>query len=189
MKNSSNILISLFILFFISSCAPSLGLTEIKDLIDNDLDAVSNNDIEYILNNVPVKYWESHSIEIEREYLESILSEDKSTVYSNISNLNVREKIKCKSFNFYLVSFSIQGATMTKYIDSTHVNSLYEEYGKRNVNYNPYSNILTIVEDRNKLVLYDKDKKWKIYNISVEHEEFIEEYFTKGLWNCLKSNL
>lgn len=160
--------------------------------MEKDLTAISENDIEYTVNNTPYKYWKSYSKEgIRANLKKNYTIGEVSVVFGEISGLKVQNKKRCNSFNYYYyyyyyATFFVQEAWYAKYLDSTALEFYYQEYGKNNVNFNSNSKILTIVDTKKKVVIFDKDRKWKVLIIN---DEFLGKNYGEDFSDCLKSSL
>ena len=166
-----------------SSCAPQLSIFEIKQKINNNYTALFEGDVKHLLKNLPKKYLEEYGKIGIREELSKIYKGRRYPVgHSNIGELVVQNRNKCNTFNYYIVTYKVSKAQMTPYLDSTALALNQKEYGKENVFFNPNSKILHVTEYKTSILIFDKDKKWKVLDLD---KEYLDRYYG-GFSKCLK---
>ena len=185
----------LFIIIFqtLSSCAPKLTFTEIKERVNADYIAFNENDVEYEFNNTPVKYLKGYGEEGFRKKLQKTYESRKKRKYpllfDDIGDLRTQDINKCNSTYFYKVKYIVDKAEMTPYLDSIALERNYKSYGKENVNFNPNSKILQTRLRKESILILDKDKIWKILNFTDFDNELYDRLFGKGFSKCVKSKV
>jgi hypothetical protein len=185
----------LLIVFFhtLGSCAPKLTFTEIEKRINSHYIAFNENDIEYEFNNKPVIYLKEYGEEGIRENLQEVYQLRATRKYpiffDNIGDLKIQDINKCKSTYFYKVTYIIDKSQMTPYLDSTALERNYKSYGEDNVSFNPYSKILETRMTKENILVFDKDKVWKLLDFTDFDEQLYDRFFGKGFSKCLKTKV
>tara|TARA_B100000949_G_scaffold227326_1_gene233605 strand:- start:580 stop:1185 length:606 start_codon:yes stop_codon:yes gene_type:complete len=192
MKNSL-LTISFILIVILSSCAPKLTFTQIEERINEDYIAFNENDIEYEYDNTPVKYLKEYGEEGFRKKLQKTYDSKKNTkypvIFNDIGELKVQEIDKCNSTYFYKVKYTIDKSQMTPYLDSIALDRNYKSYGKENVNFNPNSKILQTRLRKESILIFDKDKVWKLLTYKDFDEKLYDRLFGKGFSDCVKSKV
>ncbi len=181
-------LIAYCILFLgIYSCSPKLPIFEIEEKINDDYTAHFEGDIEHMIRDTPTKLLKKYGEKGLRKKLMLVFNDSREypVGYSNIGELDVKREGKCRSYRYYDVTYLVTKSQMTPFIDSTALKLNYKEYGKENVYLNPSSKILHVTERKHTILVYDRDKNWKILSYDIK---FLEEAFGKKFSDCLESN-
>ena len=193
MINKYQLFLLIIIFQTISSCAPKLTFTEIKERVNKEYIAFNDNDIEYEYDNAPVKYLKEYGEEGFRKELQQIYELRKEReypiIFSDIGDLKVQDLNKCNSTYFYKVKYRVDKAQMTPYLDSTALELNYKNYGKKNVSFNPNSKILQTRINKESILIFDKDKIWKILSFTDFDSKLFDRLFGKGFSECLKSKV
>ena len=176
----------IFILVF-SSCTSKLTYIETEELINNYHTALSERDIEYQVEQAPVRVIKSIYGDKKKalEYLKKRTSEydnESSKQYTDISNLTISELEKCFGKKFYIVNYSYRSAQFAPYFDENSKNFVEKEYGKENFDFHTNTKILEITESDRKVIVYDKDRQWKV--ISYDYE-IIEDGYGEKVAKCV----
>ena len=175
-----------FLLF--SACAPSLTIYQIEKKINNNYKAFVDQNIDHMVENTPKEYLEAYGKKEVKEKLTKIFKNkgESTKVYNKISSLHVRGRLKCNKYYFYTVSYKVKSTEYTPYIDSTALALNINNYGKKNVQLEGVRpNIfLTITKSEEEILIYDKDKKWKILHLN--QEKSIDKYYNHLFSKCLK---
>jgi len=185
----------IFIAFYLilSSCAPKLTFTEIEERINEKYTAFKENDIEYEFKNTPVKYLKDYGEKGFRKKLKKIYELRKKSKYpplfNDIGELRIQDINKCNSTYFYKVKYIIDKAQMTPYLDSTALELNYKNYGKNNVSFNPNSKILQTRLRKENILIFDKDRVWKLLTFKDFDEQLYDRLLGKGFSKCLKSKV
>ncbi|MGZ0015467.1 hypothetical protein [Yeosuana sp. AK3] len=184
----------IFIVFCstLTSCAPKLTFTEIEEKINKKYIASNENDYKYEFNNIPVKYLNEYGEEGLIKKLQKTYEQKKdeySPYFSDVGELRVQAKNKCTSTYFYKVKYTVDKAEMTPYLDSTALELNYKIYGKEHVNFNPNSKILETRLRKESIIIFDKDKMWKLLPFEAFDEKLYDRIFGKGFSKCLKSKV
>jgi hypothetical protein len=191
-KQNRLILLILIIQTF-SSCAPKLTFTEIKERVNADYIAFNENDFNYEFNNTPVKYVKGYGEEGFKNKLQKIHESRKKNkfppLFNDIGDLRTQDINKCNSSYFYKVKYIIDKAQMTPYLDSIALELNYKSYGKDNVSFNSNSKILQIRLKKESILIFDKDKTWKLLNYKSFDEQSYDIYFGKGFSECVKKKV
>ena len=174
-------------------CAPKLTFTEIEKRVNLDYTASNENDIEYEFQNTPVKYLKEYGREGFREKLQEIYELRKTSkypiIFDKIGDLRIQDIDKCNSTYFYKVKYVIDKVQMTPYLDSTALERNYKNYGRNNVNFNPNSDILEIRLTKESILVFDKDKEWKLLDYEDFDEQLYNRLFGTGFSDCLKAKV
>jgi hypothetical protein len=190
-KNRLTLLIILLQTF--NSCAPKLTFTEIEERVNADYIAFNENDVEYEFNNTPVKYLKGYGEEGFRKKLQKTYESRKKSKYpplfDDIGDLRTQEINKCNSTYFYKVKYIVDKAQMTPYLDSIALELNCKHYGKENVNFNQNSKILQTRLKKEGILIFDKDKVWKLLNYKSFDEQSYDIYFGKGFSECVKKKV
>ncbi len=172
----------LFCAFY--SCIPKLNISEIELRINNDNTLLFEGDVEYLMKNTPKKYLREYGKTAYREKLTKIYDNRPYPVgYSNIGELVIQDRDKCNSFYYYKVTYKVTEVQLTPYLDSTALKRNQKKYGKENVFFNSNIKSLHITGVKNKILIFDKDREWKVLNLN---EEFLDENYGDGFSKCLK---
>jgi hypothetical protein len=170
-----------------------LTFTEIKERVNADYIAFNENDFNYEFNNTPVKYVKGYGEEGFKNKLQKIHESRKKNkfppLFNDIGDLRTQDINKCNSSYFYKVKYIIDKAQMTPYIDSIALELNYKSYGKDNVSFNPNSKILQIRLKKESILIFDKDKTWKLLNYKSFDEQSYDIYFGKGFSKCVKKKV
>tara|TARA_Y100000815_G_scaffold229759_1_gene219260 strand:- start:534 stop:1070 length:537 start_codon:yes stop_codon:yes gene_type:complete len=170
-----------------------LTFTQIEERINEDYIAFNENDIEYEYDNTPVKYLKEYGEEGFRKKLQKTYDSKKNTkypvIFNDIGELKVQEIDKCNSTYFYKVKYTIDKSQMTPYLDSIALDRNYKSYGKENVNFNPNSKILQTRLRKESILIFDKDKVWKLLTYKDFDEKLYDRLFGKGFSDCVKSKV
>lgn len=185
----------IFIAFYLilSSCAPKLTFTEIEERINENYTAFNDNNIEYEFKNTPVKYLKDYGEKGFRKKLQEFYELRKKNEYpplfSNVSDVRMQDINKCNSTYFYKVKYIVDKTQMTPYLDSTALELNYKIYGKENVNFHPNSKFLQTRLRKERILIFDKDKVWKLLEYKDLDEQMYDTYFGKGFSKCVKSKV
>jgi hypothetical protein len=185
----------IFIVFCLTltSCAPKLTFSEIEEKLNNKYIASNENDYEYEFNNIPVKFLKEYGEDVLKKKLQKTYETRKKdeypTNFGNIGELKIQAQNKCRSTYFYKVKYIIDKAEMTPYLDSTALELNYKIYGKENVNFNSNSKILETRQREENIIIFDKDKMWKLMPFEAFDEKMYDRIFGKGFSKCLKSKV
>jgi len=159
-----------------------LNIYEIERRINKDNTALLDGDVDYLLKNTPKKYLKEYGESEYKERLSKIYDNRKYPVgYSNIGELDIEDRQKCNSYYYYKVTYKVTRAQMTPYLDSTALKRNHKEYGEENVIFNSNSKILHITKYRNKILIFDKDREWKVL---VLDEEILDDNYGDEFWVC-----
>lgn len=193
-KNRHNRLMIFTILCYtLTSCAPKLTFTEIEKRVNASYIAFNKNDIEYSFNNTPVKYVKDYGEEGYRKKLQKFYESRKKNEYpplfSDVSDVRMQDINKCNSTYFYKVKYIVDKTQMTPYLDSTALELNYKIYGKENVNFNPNSKFLQTRLRNERILIFDKDKVWKLLEYKDLDEQMYDTYFGKGFSKCVKTKV
>lgn len=187
MMNYSKLLAYCLLICIFYSCAPKLSISEIELRINKKNTASFEGDVEYLLKNTPKKYLKEYGESLFREKLTKIYDNRKYPIgYSDIGELAIQDRNKCNSFYYYKVTYKVTKAQMTPYLDSTALKLNQDKYGKKNVIFNSNSKILHVTEDKNSILIFDKDRKWKVLNLDKKN---LDKYYGGGFSKCLKISL
>ncbi|MGM1057538.1 MAG: hypothetical protein ACQEWG_16750 [Bacteroidota bacterium] len=184
-----------FIVVFqtLAGCAPKLTFTEIEKRVNLDYTAFNENDIEYEFQNTPVKYLKEYGEEGFREKLQKIYDLRKTSKYpiffDRIGDLRIQDIDKCNSTYFYKVKYVVDKVQMTPYIDSTALERNYKSYGRNNVRFNPNSEILEIRLTKKSILVFDRDKEWKLLDYEDFDEQLYNRLFGTGFSDCLTAKV
>ena len=193
MNNKHQLLLLTIIFQTIFSCAPKLTFTELEERVNKEYTAFNENDIEYKYKNTPVKYLKEYGKDGFRKKLQKVSESKKKSKYpimfNNIGDLKIQDINKCNSTYFYKVKYLVDKAQITPYLDSIALERNYKSYGKENVNFNPNSKILQTRLRKESILIYDKDKVWKILNYSDFNNQLYDRLFGKGFSECLKTKI
>ncbi len=193
MNNKYQLIFLIIIFQIIISCTPKLTLTKIEESVNKKYIAFNKNDMEYEYNNIPVKYLKEYGEDGFRKKLLKISESKKKNkypiIFNEIGDLKVQDINKCNSTYFYKVKYLVDKAQMTPYLDSTALERNYKSYGKENVYFNPNSNILQTRLRKESILIYDKDKVWKLFNYEGFYKQSYDRYFGKGFSKCVKTKV
>jgi Fe-S cluster assembly iron-binding protein IscA len=177
------LLLYVFFIVILHGCTSNLSVFEIEDRINEYNTAMSKDDIDYEISNLPKKYLSNIEISSVKEKIQKIYDRTEyPKVYSNIGELEILKEGKCNSFYFYKVKYKVTVAQMTPYLDSSALKYNYSKYGKENVSFKEKSKILHITKNDEKILIHDKDKNWKILNI---YKESLNKYFGNDFFSCI----
>jgi len=187
MKNVLNLLFYFLLFQIIISCAPKLYIYEIENKIKEDNIAMSRGDVEYIFDNMPKKYVKEYGKVGLREKLMKIYKNKNYPLfaYMNIDKLDVHSVDKCNSYYYYKVIYRVTKMQFTPYLDSTALLLNKKIYGPNNVKFDSISNNLYVTRKENKVLIFDKDKKWKIF--SIKNASYLDKYYGVGFFDCINS--
>jgi hypothetical protein len=73
---------------------------------------------------------------------------------------------------------------MTPYLDSAALKLNETEYGKKHVVFNSNSKILHVTEKKHLMLIFDKDRNWKILDYD---KQSLNENYGNGFWECIQS--
>ena len=181
------------IFFTLNSCSPKLNFTEIEARINKEYIAFNENNIEYEFINTPVKYLKDYGEKGFRKKLQEIYKLRKKSKYpprfNDIGELRIQARNKCNSTYFYKVKYLLDKAQHTPFIDSTALALNYKNYGRKNVNFLPNIKILQVREKKEKILVLDKDRKWKLLTFNNSSMKPYDIYFKKGFSKCVKSKV
>jgi len=170
------------------SCVPKLSISEIELRINKKNTASFEGDVEYLLKNAPKKYLKDYGESDFREMLTKIYDNRKYPIgYSDIGELAILDRNKCNSFYYYKITYKVTKAQMTPYLDSTALKLNQDTYGKKNVIFNSNSKILHVTECKTSILIFDKDRKWKI--LDLDKEKSLDKYYGDRFYKCLKTHL
>ncbi|MBU3823191.1 hypothetical protein KO566_14120 [Flavobacteriaceae bacterium XHP0103] len=193
MINKYQLILLTIIFQTLFSCAPKLTFTEIKERVNKEYAALNENDIDYEYNNTPVKYIKEYGEEGFRKKLQEIYKSRKDSefpiMFNDIGELKIQDINKCNSTYFYKVKYTVDKTQMTPYLDSTALELNYKNYGKENVNFNPNSKILQTRLQEERILIFDKDKVWKILPFADFDSQLYDRLFGNGFSVCLKSKV
>jgi len=193
MNNKYQLILLIIIFQTIISCAPKLTFTEIEERVNKEYIAFNKNDTEYEYHNTPVKYLKEYGEKGFRKKLQKIYELRKKSKYpimfNDIGDLKIQDINKCKSTYFYKVKYIVDKAQMTPFLDSIALELNYKNYGKENVNFNPNSKILHTRLHKESILIFDKDKVWKILSFTDFDNRLYDRLFGKGFSKCLKSKV
>ena len=174
-------------------CAPKLTYTEIEKRVNKDYTAFNENNIAYEFRNTPVKYIKEYGEEGYKEKLQKIYELRRSSkypiFYDEIGDLRIQDLDKCNSTYFYKVKYAIDKVQMTPYIDSTALERNYKSYGRDNVSLNPNSKILEIRLTKESILVFDKDKEWKLLDYEDFDEQLYNRLYGSGFSECLTAKV
>ncbi|WP_435254986.1 hypothetical protein [Tenacibaculum sp. A30] len=193
MINKHKLILFTLIFQILFSCAPKLTFTEIEDKVNKEYIAFNKNDFEYEYDNTPIKYLKEYGEEGFRKKLQEIYESRKESefpiMFNDIGELKIQDINKCNSTYFYKVKYIVDKTQMTPYLDSTALELNYKNYGKENVNFNPSSKILQTRLQEERILIFDKDKVWKILTFKDFDSQLYDRLFGKGFSECLKSKV
>ena len=189
-----NKLILFIILFYtMNSCAPKLTFTEIEKKINENYIALSENNIEYEFKNTPVKDIKKYGEEEFREKLEKIFKLRENSKYpisiSSVGDLKIQDIHKCNSTYFYNVRYLLDISQFTPYLDSIALERNYKKYGKENVHFLSNAKILETRQKKEAILIFDKDKEWKLLKFSNLDEQMYDTYFGNGFIECIQTEI
>ena len=192
--NRHNKLILLIVSFYtLNSCAPKLTFTEIEERINENYIALSENDIEYEYKNTPIKYIKKYGEEEFREKLEKIFILRKKNKYpisiGSVGDLKIQDIRKCNSTYFYNVRYLLDISQFTPYLDSIALERNYKKYGKENVHFLSNAKILETRQKKDAILIFDKDKEWKLLEYSNLDEQKYDTYFGNGFIKCIQTEI
>jgi len=185
----------IFIVFclILISCAPKLTFTEIKERVNENYIAFNENNIEYEFKNTPVKYLKDYGEKGYRkkldEFYELRKENDYPPLFSDVNAVRMQDINKCNSTYFYKVKYIVDKTQMTPYLDSTALELNYKIYGKENVTFHPNSKFLQTRLRNESILIFDKDKVWKLLEYKNLDEQMYDTYFGKGFSKCVKSKV
>jgi len=180
MKYKYLLLCAVFIIIY--GCASNLSVFEIEDRINEYNTAMSNDDIDYTISNLPKKYLHDNDVSMVKEKLQKLYNNrEYPKAFSNIGELKILKEGKCNSHYFYKVRYKVKVAQITPYLDSTALEFNYSKYGKENVSFKDNSKILQITKNDKKIIVNDVDRNWKILNYN---RESLNKYFGNDFFNC-----
>lgn len=193
MINKHKLILFTLIFQILFSCAPKLTFTEIEEKVNKEYIAFNKNDFEYEYDNTPIKYLKEYGEEGFRKKLQEIYESRKESefpiMFNDIGELKIQDINKCNSTYFYKVKYIVDKTQMTPYLDSTALELNYKNYGKENVNFNPSSKILQTRLQEERILIFDKDKVWKILTFKDFDSQLYDRLFGKGFSECLKSKV
>ena len=189
----NKILILIISLFTFISCAPKLTFTEIKEKINKNYEAFNENDVEYEFNNTPTKLLKEYGEDGYRNKLEQVYELRKNSKnrahYDKIGALRIQEINNCNSTYFYKAKYTIDKVQVAPYLDSITLERNFQNYGRKNVNFNTNSKMLEIREQKEGLLIFDKDKNWKFITDLNFDEEILNRLYGKEFSKCVKSKV
>ena len=178
-----------FIIFGTSfGCSPKLTITDIENRINRDYTAFNEGDVEYFVNNTPKKSLKKYGKEGYRKKLKKIYNEksDYPLEFSEIGDLHVQDRKKCNSSYYYKVKYIVDKTKMTPYMDSTALMLNYKDYGKQNVSFNTNSKFLQIRQFMSKVLVFDKDRRWKLLGYEKYNIQSLNDDYGIGFCECIQ---
>jgi len=173
-----------------TSCSPTLTFTEVEERINSDYTAFNEGNVEYEVGNTPKKYLKEYGENGVRKKIQEIYSDRKyPSSFGVIGELKIQDRNKCLSTYFYKVKYLVDKVQMTPYLDSTALKLNYKSYGKKNVKFNPNSKILQIRLTKEEILIFDKDRKWKLLPFDNFDSQLFDRIFGKGFSECIKSEV
>ncbi|WP_136482346.1 hypothetical protein [Cognatitamlana onchidii] len=181
----------IFLSFF--NCAPKLTYIEIKEKVNNKYIALNEKDFEYEYNNLPEKYIMEYGEEglikkLQETY--ELRKKDKFPItYDDIGDFKIQPINKCNSTYFYKVKYIVDKVQMTPYLDSLALERNYKNYGKENVSFNSILKILEVRLYKEDILIFDKDKVWKLLAFKDFDSQLYDRLFRKGFSECVKTKI
>lgn len=183
MKRKYLIVYSIFNIILLG-CTSNLSTIEIEKRINEYNTAMSNGNIDYVINNLPKKYLRDNDVSMVKEKLQKLHNNrEYPKAYSNIGELKITNEGKCNSYYFYKVKYKVKVAQITPYLDSNALKFNYTKYGKENVSFKDKSKILQITKNDEKILVNDVDRCWKILNYN---KQSLNKYFGDNFFSCTK---
>lgn len=175
-----------FLIFTLTSCSPKLTFTDIEKRINEDYTAFNDGNVEYELKNTPKEYIKEYGANGLKEKFHRIYENRTNQPYfSDIGELRIQDRSKCNSTYYYKVKYTVDKVQMTPYLDSIALKFNENEHGKENVDFNSNSKLLQIRQKKEKLLVYDKDKNWKLLNYN-SNMQYLNRYFGKEFSECIQ---
>ncbi len=177
-------IISLMIFY---NCSPKLNPYEIEVKINEKNTAHFEGNIDYMIKNLPVKELKAYGEDGVKSKLSKVFNSNRKypISYRDIGELKVLSNGKCGSYPYYNITYRVTKVRMTQYMDSTALALNYKNYGRENVTYNPNSKILHVTEYNEAILIFDKDKNWKVLGFD---KNYIKLIYGKEFANCVESS-
>lgn len=181
-----SLLIWFLVCITLYSCTPELKVYEIEQKINKYNIASYEGNIDYLLKNTPKKAIKTYGKKYSREYLHKLYDKrDYPIYYNDIGDLVVQNRKKCNSYYIYTVDYIVDEFQMTPYLDSTALKFNQTEYGKEHVYFNSNSKILQIRKSKSKILIFDKDKRWKVLDDNIQ---YLDDNYGTGFSDCIGIN-
>ena len=177
------IMINILVFFFLYGCSPVLNISEIEQRINNNYKALSEGNVEYLLRNTPKRALKEYGEKASEIYLHKTYdNRDNPVYYNDIGQLVVQKRDRCNSYYYYKVDYIVDELQNTPYLDSTALELNQRKYGKEHVNFNPNSKILQIRKSKSKILVFDKDKRWKVLDNDIQ---YLNDNYGEGFSDCI----
>ncbi|PVW17379.1 hypothetical protein DDV96_02420 [Marixanthomonas spongiae] len=190
LKNTSNlkrIICILIFSFLFSSCSSKLTYIKAEEIINKYYTALSEKDINYQIEQAPVRTIKTTygSKNKARKHFEDKFPKDNNDTtiqYTDISNLLVSNLKKCFGRKIHIVTYSTHSAQFAPYFNEDAKQFVEKQYGKENYYFHKKTKILEITKSDKKVIIYDKDRKWKITSYDFKS---IENGYGEKVANCI----
>jgi len=176
--------------YTLTSCAPKLTFTEIEEKINASYTAFHEGDVEYMLKNQPKQALKEYGENGYRKKLLKVFNGKRKNIpqFNDIGEVRIQDRNKCNSTYFYKVKYLVDKTQYTPYLDSTALELNYKNYGKENVFFHSNSKFLKVREKKERILIFDKDRKWKLYEY-YSNMEYYNRFYGEGFSDCIKSKV